>query len=1073
MLTTVISVWMRVSFSGSDIMESSPEQPGALFLLLLLHVLFQLCPEGGAALELNPSVSELLLRPDSSFTVVCSGWGQVAWQLPVRPPPDGVLLVDEGTRSLLQLHNATWKMSGNYICEEALSDQTKELDIFIPGRGPEEWFVPTGPSVVMREGEEGTIPCVVSDPKLNVTLYVRSGRTPVNGTMYLPSRGFSGPLRDTSYICVATYGGQERESQVYYVFSIVVPRVMEVEMTWSSLVLRQGEVLTVNCTVKDAEMVFFRWDFPQRKEIEPLMDFLPNRIRSFINISMATPADSGVYMCMVQDTVQGQTVTKNINITVLERGFVLVDPSSQTDVSCLLHQNLELRVDIQAHPPPTVVWTRDNHTVSMETSPVTTTHLTDSRYVSMLTLVRVQMEQQGSYTATVANDDEVREVTFNLEVTAPPRILELSDVSGGPVVLCVSEGTPPPSINWYSCQSTHRCGNKTVAWRLLSRGVEGVSVQENISSIEERGVTQVRSLLTLQSLGTITAVRCEARNHAGRRAWDIRLVSNSLFSQVAVLAAVLALVVIAVIFLIILIVLWRKKPHYEFRWRVIESVSADGQQYSYVDPSQLPYNSAWEIPRDNLVLGGVLGRGAFGRVVEATVYGLLHSTSSTKVAVKMLKSSSKDQCLMTELKVLSYLGPHINIFNLLGACTLGGPVLLIMEFCRHGDLVDYLHRNKHRLQTDVTTQDKSDSDGGYMDMNKEEAGQYVAMETLGDPISYAEIQPALYETPNPQQDQQDEGCVLSLSESPLLGLQDLLSFSYQVAQGMDFLSSKNCIHRDLAARNVLVCDGKLLKVCDFGLARDLRKDDDYIAKGNSFLPVKWMAPESIFECIYTTQSDVWSYGVLLWEIFSLGGSPYPDVPMNQEFCSALKRGKRMACPSHAPHAMYELMRACWEEKPDARPPFSSLVISTGNKLTDSYKKRYVQLSQRFLSGEHPAVARSKPNPATTTKQTDRLQDDHGSHTPQVRVHQSEAEPEEAGPSHVAYIIPITDVTIETSGLVLDTATQQTESPQVLNVPLETGSHDAPGAEEVMSEPSQEADELPQMPCTTEEEESFL
>lgn len=87
--------------------------------------------------------------------------------------------------------------------------------------GPEEWFVPLGPGVVMKEAEEDTIPCVVSNPQLNVSLYERPGRTPVSGMTYEPGHGFTGRLKDTSYVCVATHGDVEIESQVYYVFSIV------------------------------------------------------------------------------------------------------------------------------------------------------------------------------------------------------------------------------------------------------------------------------------------------------------------------------------------------------------------------------------------------------------------------------------------------------------------------------------------------------------------------------------------------------------------------------------------------------------------------------------------------------------------------------------------------------------------------------------------------------------------------------------------------------------------------------------------------------------------------------------
>uniref|UniRef100_A0A3P9DGX2 receptor protein-tyrosine kinase n=1 Tax=Maylandia zebra TaxID=106582 RepID=A0A3P9DGX2_9CICH len=814
----------------------------------------------------------------------CLGWSEVKWHFPQDPPVEGVLLDNRGSMSILHLFNITWRNSGRYTCEEPSSDQSRNVDVFIPGQGPDEWFVPLDLGVVMKEGEEGTIPCMVSNPNLNVSLYERPSRRLVSGITYEPGRGFTGHLNDTSYMCIATNGAEEKESQTYYVFSIIGL----LDLTVSSSVLKQGEVLTVNCTVRDTEMVFFSWGFPRRQvpEIEPLTDFLPNQIRSFVNITAATVADSGVYSCTVQETTQGQTVVKNITITVLDRGYVYLWPLGETNVSSLLHHTLELSVDIDAHPAPTIIWTRQNQSVATETTTINTTHLSDSRYVSTLTLVRVQMDQTGSYTATISNDDDIREATFNLEVQGEPHGHQV-------------------------CMPHH-------------------------------------------------------------------VTSCSLLSQVVVLAVVLVLVIIAVIFLIILIILWRKKPHYEVRWKVIESVSPDGQQYTYLDPTQLPYSPTWEIDRDHVVLGKtVLGSGAFGRVVEATISGLINS-HSTKAAVKMVKRTSDAvQSLMSELKVLVHLGPHLNVVNLLGACTRGGPVYLITEFCCHGDLVNYLQRNKHTFlhgdtQTKRSVTHPHDNDGGYIDMNKEESAQYVAMKEL----SYADIEPAVYETPyTPAGDgYQQEASSLLLSDSPLLSLNDLISFSYQIVQAMDFLSSRKCVHRDLAARNILVCEGKLVKVCDFGLARDLLKDQDYIARGNSFLPLKWMSPESIFQNIYSSQSDVWSYGVLLWEIFSLGCSPYPDLPMTQEFYSALKRGYRMSRPDHAPEDMYDVMKRCWEEKPQSRPSFSLLLIAMGNMLTDDYKQRYLQIAEDFLKGGNPAVHRYKQS---LSRGAEEQEDTHG------------------------------------------------------------------------------------------------
>ncbi|KAM9331690.1 platelet-derived growth factor receptor beta-like isoform 2-T4 [Pholidichthys leucotaenia] len=932
-------------------MASIGGQTGSLLLIRFLLGVFLFSPEGAMSLELLPSSAKVVLTSGTNYTVVCSGWSRVSWRLPQDPPVDGVLVDNQGSSSILQLFNITWRNSGRYTCEEESANQNRDLSVFIPGQGPDEWFVPMGPGLVMKETEEATVPCVVSDPELHVLLYERPTKTLVRDLLYDPAHGFTGHLNDTSYMCLAARGAEERESQVFYVYNIIVPKEIKVDLTASSRILKQGEVLTVNCTVKDTEMVFFSWDFPRRQEIEPLTDFLPSRIRSFINITTATMADSGVYVCAVQETTQGRTVEKNITITVLDRGYVDLWPSHETNVSSLLHQTVEFSVEINAHPPPTILWTQDNQNVTMETTSITTTHLSDSRYLTTLTLVRVQMAQTGSYMATVSNADDIAEVTFNLEVKAPPRITSLSEVSSTGV-LCIGEGAPPPSVTWYTCSSSHRCTNQNGGWMNQSEASEGMTVQENVTMMMERGISQVRSVLTVTSLSSLSAVRCEVSNSAGRRARDLRVFSNSLLSQVVILVVVLVLVIIAVIFLVILIVLWRKKPRYEVRWRVIESVSPDGQKYTYLDPAHLPYSSAWEVSRDNVVLGKVLGSGAFGRVVEATISGLFHSHSMTKVAVKMVKPGSDAvQSLMSELKVLVHLGPHLNIVNLLGACTRGGPVYLITEFCRHGDLVVYLQRNKHTfLHTEA--QSRSDSDGGYMDMNKEDGSNYVAMKEL----SYADIEPAVYEAPDTPTDHQETPSLL-LSDSSLLRLPDLISFSYQVAQAMDFLSSRKCVHRDLAARNVLVCDGKLVKVCDFGLARDLQKDQDYIARGNSFLPLKWMSPESVFQNIYSCQSDIWSYGVLLWEIFSLGSSPYPDLPLTQDIYTALRRGHRMSRPEHAPQNMYELMMLCWDQQPQSRPSFSSLVVSVGNMLTDDFRQRYQRLTDDFLKGASSAVLR--------------------------------------------------------------------------------------------------------------------
>uniref|UniRef100_A0A3Q2EA92 receptor protein-tyrosine kinase n=1 Tax=Cyprinodon variegatus TaxID=28743 RepID=A0A3Q2EA92_CYPVA len=983
----------------------------------LLHVLlgvFLFHPEGGVALELLPSSSEVLLHSESNFTVVCSGWSSVKWRLPqASDGGHGVLVEDAGTSSTLRFINATWRNSGRYTCEEPSADQSRAVDVFISGQGPEQWFVPQSSPHVYKYADEGTVPCVVSNPKLNVSLYERPDKTKVDGVKYEPALGFTGPLNDAGHVCVARNGDEEKESQVFYVFTVFDSKKMEVELSVSSQVLKQGEDLTVNCTVRDVDMVFFSWNFPRRSEIEPLTDFLPNEIRSFVNISMATVSDS-------------------------DRGYVHLRPSGNTNISSPVHYTVELKVLVDGHPAPNLTWSRLNHTISPAT--INSTHLKGHRYVSTLTLHQVQLDHTGTYKVTAVNEDDTKEVTFYLEVTAPPRIVSLVEVDKS-AILCVSEGVPRPSVTWYTCPASIRCSN-------LSDGWMSQSGEQNTTTVTEGGVARVRSVLTLKTLSSVSAVRCEATNTAGGRVRDLRVLRASLLSQLIVLVAVLVLVILGVIFFIILIALWRNKPHYEPRWKLIESPSSEGHQWTYVDPEDLPLSSTWEIPRDHVVLGQVLGSGPFGRIVEATVSGLTDSDTRTKAVVKMMKYKRDGvQSLMSELKVLGYVGPHLNIVNLLGACTSQGPVYLITEFCPHGDLLGYLHRNKATFgQMDAPR--RSNSDGGYMDMNKDERGRYVPLKELRDAV-HEPAPPGVYQ----------EVTTLLLSDSPTLTLQDLLSFSFQVAQAMDFLSSRKCVNRDLAARNVLVCNGKLVKVCDFGLARDLQKDQDYIIRGNvsefisccpcfmsslglvlsctafisfqSFLALKWMSPETIFQNIYSSESDVWSYGVLLWEIFSLGHSPYPELRTTRQFGSALKRGHRMDRPEHAPSDLYEVMKQCWDEDPLSRPSFSSLVSTVGAMLSADYRQRYLQLTEDFLKGKNPAVVQSSLSRQAAEETDGQRNNQKGDPASEAKVHQLGAEPDGPGPSHSTFIIPVSDVTVETIAA-LDAVSPQLSEPAAIS-----------------------------------------
>uniref|UniRef100_A0A2K6G7M5 receptor protein-tyrosine kinase n=1 Tax=Propithecus coquereli TaxID=379532 RepID=A0A2K6G7M5_PROCO len=284
-----------------------------------------------------------------------------------------------------------------------------------------------------------------------------------------------------------------------------------------------------------------------------------------------------------------------------------------------------------------------------------------------------------------------------------------------------------------------------------------------------------------------------------------------------------------------------------------------------------------EYPRNNIEYVRDIGEGAFGRVFQARAPGLLPYEPFTMVAVKMLKEEAsadmqadfqREAALMAEFD-------NPNIVKLLGVCAVGKPMCLLFEYMAYGDLNEFLRSMSPHTVCSLSHSDLSTR--------------------------------AQVSSPGP----------------PPLSCAEQLCIARQVAAGMAYLSERKFVHRDLATRNCLVGENMVVKIADFGLSRNIYSADYYKANENDAIPIRWMPPESIFYNRYTTESDVWAYGVVLWEIFSYGLQPYYGMA-HEEVIYYVRDGNILSCPENCPLELYNLMRLCWSKVPADRPSFASI-----------------------------------------------------------------------------------------------------------------------------------------------------
>ncbi|CAJ0923976.1 unnamed protein product, partial [Mesorhabditis belari] len=567
----------------------------------------------------------------------------------------------------------------------------------------------------------------------------------------------------------------------------------------------------------------------------------------------------------------------------------------------------------------------------------------DSVFLKMK-IMNISTNNSGDYICVARNNETGQEFnqTIGLEIhemIAPVLLVnetEIVDMKAGESQLldCKMSGDPTPSISWSK---------------------NGIAMKDSESLL-------VNASIVLPKVDTDDSgvYECVGKNRAGevRRSISLEVKDDKRRRLM------LAFVALSIIFLILLacvlnfVILWRRQKararNQENAFRVLHDDLINGGTIPAQDRNQqIPLDqqinqivydrSKFEISCDDLQISDrkTLGSGQFGKVSMGflkkpkQINNFTSETPTLKVAVKepfhaasIRQHIINIQMLADELKLMSFIPPHPNVLTLIGAVTdhlTSGRLCVVTELCANGSLEKFL---KNLTRNTFCNELRKAQNSEYMKPDRKNRGNTVELSVIRkmsvDVVTDSYIPWTQVECQDEKHDGHEKTPIV---QTFLCSTSDLLSFAMQIASGMEFLSEIPCIHRDLAARNILITEKNICRIADFGLARSANKSyyrKDFEKQKNDLLPWQWMSPESIESGYYTQASDVWSYGILLYELFTLGDRPYPGIPL-EEIYMRVRNGERNKKPEFVHDDLYNFMLKCWNSKTKERPLFKDCV----------------------------------------------------------------------------------------------------------------------------------------------------
>ncbi|XP_044012996.1 vascular endothelial growth factor receptor kdr-like isoform X2 [Aphidius gifuensis] len=744
----------------------------------------------------------------------------------------------------------------------------------------------------------------------------------------------------------------------------------------------ENESVKIHCLAAAFPLPNIMWTFQSNGDpmIDTLTDTVEDSKLTLVNSTVKFQAVStGDITCTASNYLGSDSVSQTIFLTDVPHGFGIIGPTKKVTIG----DSLELMCGVSVYQSTgQIEWLDDNDLPINQSDPrikISNTK-TEYTYRSILSINPVEKIDEKIYkcTAKIINDNKLKSQEYMLYVNeAMKPYFTFTNMNQSESVYkigknklktieleCNVEGMPEPEITWWKDDVQMNTSDQTPT---------GICEYVFLNNNQELHIEYLYEKCSGKYL-------CRAENRLGYcEIYQQIIIKGKEYSKFQIIAVLSALIA-ALILLIYFFLKMRKERKLRkqlmeaglthFEEGALECLNPD---LTVDDQAELlPYHKKWEFPRDKLKFGKQLGCGAFGVVMKAEAQGIDPNEPTKIVAVKMVRSSTGAtyiRALASELKIMVHLGKHLNVVNLLGACTKNiakRELLVIVEYCRYGNLHNYLikHRSQFINQIDPVTGkidisigfdilnrsssvgsnnslsvgSSSDRDSVDLSLPHQIDSKGVSMSPDGMVLSNNSVQPGWRS--NYRGDYKDKNI------KPIC-TQDLLSWAFQVARGMEYLSQRKVLHGDLAARNILLAEDNIVKICDFGLAKTMYNDDNYKKQGDAPLPIKWMAIESIRDRIFSTQSDVWSFGIVLWEFFTLAETPYPGMEAEKQYLKLIE-GYRMEKPEYATNEVYNIMNKCWQAKPLLRPTFTGLVDSIGDLLDESVKMHYVDLNTPYI-----------------------------------------------------------------------------------------------------------------------------